>query len=497
MSAAVDREVVARFRNVVTRRVGLHFDAGKDAFLADILRRHAAVIGLDDFWFVEQLENPRAALEWRGLIQELTVAETYFFRNPAQFAALRDVVRMDWAGRAVNVLSAGCASGEEPYSIAMTLVDCSAAISAIDVNGVMLAKAAIGRYSAWSLRETAAPLRARYFAASGNEFVLDPTLRRAVAFEERNLVADDAAFWRPEAFDVVFCRNVLMYFAPANARAAIARIARSLTPGGLLFLGHAETLRGLSRDFELRHTHGTFYYQRKPILAPVEASDAPSDPAWDALPPAVDGAGDTGVAWYEAIAHAAQRVRTIVARPLAAPATPLAEMVPDPALPVAHAMALMADEHYAEALALLQALPQERARQSDALFLRGVLLMHRGDLADAERICETLLLRDGDSAGAHYLMALCREAYGDRDAAALHDRHAASLDPGFAMPRLHLGLLARRAGDQAEARRELTRAATLLQAEEASRVLLFGGGFGREALLAMCRAELASADGTP
>ncbi|MGH6980476.1 MAG: CheR family methyltransferase, partial [Stellaceae bacterium] len=392
--------------------------------------------------------------------------------------------------------SAGCASGEEPYSIAMTLADCPAAIFAIDVNGAMLAKAAIGRYSAWSLRETGAEPRARHFTASGNEFVLDPALRRAVVFEERNLVLEDASFWRPEAFDVVFCRNVLMYFASATARAIVARIARSLAPGGLLFLGHAETLRGLSRDFELRHTHGTFYYQRKPTLAPAEADAAP-DPAWDSVPMAMDGAGDTGVAWYEAIAHAAARVRNMAARPAGEAATPLAAMAADPALPVAHAMALMADEHYAEALALIEALPRERARESEAMFLRGVLLMHRGDLDGAERICQGLLLRDGDSAGAHYLMALCREARGDRDAAAQHDRHAAALDPDFAMPRLHLGLLARRAGDQAEARRELVLAEALLQGEHASRLLLFGGGFGRDALRALCQSELASADGMP
>ena len=498
MTPPPDPDALARFRDAVARRLGLQFGDDKDAFLADILRRHAAAIGLNDFWFLERLENPGSAPEWRALIQALTVTETYFFRNPAQFAALRDAARRDSPDRPLNILSAGCASGEEPYSIAMSLADCPAAIAAIDVNGAMLARAAIGRYSAWSLRETAPDRRARHFTASGNEFVLDPALRRAVSFEERNLAAEDAAFWRPGAFDVVFCRNVLMYFAPVIARQAIARIARSLNPGGLLFLGHAETLRGLSGDFDLRHTHGTFYYQRKPVLAPAEARDAPPpDPIWDRVPQAVDGAGDTGLAWYEAIAGAAQRIRNIVTRPPAAAPTPLAAMDAGTAQPVAHAMALMADEHYAEALALLQGLPPDRAAQSDALFLRGVLMMHRGDVAGAEGICETLLRRDGDGAGAHYLMALCREAHGDRDAAARHDRHAVSLDPDFAMPRLHLGLLARRAGDQAEARRELARAETLLEAEEASRLLLFGGGFGRDALRALCRAELASAGGAP
>jgi chemotaxis protein methyltransferase CheR len=129
------------------------------------------------------------------------------------------------------------------------------------------------------------------------------------------------------------------------------------------------------------------------------------------------------------------------------------------------------------------------------MFLRGVLLMHRGDLAGAERVCAARLLRNGASAGAHYLMALCREADGDCRAAAAHDRHAADLDPYFAMPRLHLGLLARRTGDHAAARRELARAFALLPGEQAARLLLFGGGFGRDALRALCQAELVSAGG--
>ena len=108
-----------------------------------------------------------------------------------------------------------------------------------------------------------------------------------------------------------------------------------------------------------------------------------------------------------------------------------------------------------------------------------------------------MLQLDQMSAGAHYLLALCREDAGDRSGAVDHNQVAAYLDPAFAMPRLHLGLLARRAGDRARARRELAEALVLLQREDASRLLLFAGGFGREALVALCRAELVSCGGAP
>ena len=101
------------------------------------------------------------------------------------------------------------------------------------------------------------------------------------------------------------------------------------------------------------------------------------------------------------------------------------------------------------------------------------------------------------NAGAHYLLALCCEARADRKGARQHDEAAAKIDPRFAMPRLHLGLLARRAGEMAVARRELEAAVALLANEETSRILLYGGGFTRETLVALCRAELLAAGGGP
>lgn len=505
MSMPTERAAIERFGALIARRLGLQFDDSRAAFLAEILRHAARDIGLGADAYLDRLTAAdEARREWRALAHALTVTETYFFRHNAQFLALRDFVSAEWPGtrlaaRPLSILSAGCASGEEPYSIAMLLRDVTMpggapAIHGIDINTAMLFKAAAGHYSPWSLRETPAARRTRYFTAQGNDCVLDPGIRNAVTFEERYLNADDAGFWRPGAFDIVFCRNVLMYFTRDAARAAIARIAASLAPGGLLFLGHAETLRGLSADFHLRHTHGTFYYQRRETLADrADPSLAAADPVWDAVPPATDGAGP---AWYDIIEGAAGRVRAMTARP-ASRGAPLLGAAPHRPRDLAQAMVLLAGERYGEALALLDSLPPAIAQGAEALFLRGVLLMNRGELAGAERLCRDLLARDGMGAGAHYLMALCREADGDCHAAATHDRRATDLDPHFAMPRLHLGLLARRIGDRAAARRELTRAAALLPEEQADRLVLFGGGFGREALMALCQAELASADGAP
>jgi chemotaxis protein methyltransferase CheR len=156
---------------------------------------------------------------------------------------------------------------------------------------------------------------------------------------------------------------------------------------------------------------------------------------------------------------------------------------------------MLRQERFGDAMDLLQALPTDSRTDTEAQLLRAVIFTNGGKLPEAEEVCQQILRRDELHAGAHYLVALCREHAGDRRAALEHDQVATYLDGGFAMPHLHLGLLARRSGDPELARTELERALALLAREEASRILLFGGGFSREALSALCRAELRTCGG--
>jgi chemotaxis protein methyltransferase CheR len=370
-----------------------------------------------------------------------------------------------------------------------------------DINPAVLAKAERARYSPWALRETDAATKARWFRMDGRDAVLADRARSLVRFERRNLTEDDAGFWWPESTDVVFCRNVLMYLTPEAARAVMARISRTLVPGGYLFLGHAETLRGLSHDFHLCHTHGTFYYQRKagpPAAFETEApagentaEPRPRGPGNDMnLVSAVEGADS----WIDAIRLATERIQALTER---APTEKKPSVAPTagPRPPsIAPALELLRSERFADGIAFVRSLPPESASHPEVMLLHAVLLTHAGRLAEAEALCVELLRADDLDAGAHYVLALCREADGDPSGAEEHDRTAAYLDEGFAMPRLHLGLLARRRGDLATARRELTVALSLLQREDPARILLFGGGFGREALVALCRAELTASE---
>ena len=149
-------------------------------------------------------------------------------------------------------------------------------------------------------------------------------------------------------------------------------------------------------------------------------------------------------------------------------------------------------EQFGQALAQLEALPVAQAHDPDVLLLKAVSLSHSAALDAAQAVCRELLQRDELNAGAHYVLALCHEGLGDVQAAMEHDQAAAYLDPGFAMPHLHMGLMARRRGEHGTALRELQQAIALLQREDSSRLLLYGGGFQREALVALCEAQCAA-----
>jgi chemotaxis protein methyltransferase CheR len=483
---------LTRFRAIVTQRLGLLVAEPRMAELADTLGRRIAASGLSGAHYLDRLQAAANREELRALARELTVTETYFFRNGEQFKALAEValparLAAQPVGRPVRILSAGCASGEEPYSLAIAVREgplrCAerVAINAFDLNPAMLEKAARAQYSQWALREMPDALQARWFEPAAGMMQLVDAIRGAVVFEERNLAVEDEDFWQSGRFDIVFCRNMLMYFSPEQAQAAVARLARALVPGGYLFLGHAETLRGLSGEFHLCHTHDTFYYCRR--------QDAIGAVAPAAAAPALDG-----LAWTEAIRRASERIDVLAQASLAGrAAAPAAAAEPD----LHGALDLHNRGQFDRTLAHLGALPPDQARDPDVMLLKAVSLSQRGQWRHAEAVCAELLERDELNAGAHYVLALCHEGTGNAQGALEHNQTAAYIDPGFAMPRLHMGLIARRLGEGARARRELGEALTLLQREDSSRLLLFGGGFPREALVALCRAELAACAGTP
>lgn len=518
MKLLLERADIECFRNLVTPRLGFQFEDDSLELLAEILCRRMKATGCERFSVYQQRFMSRASEheEMRALAEHLTVCETFFFRYWDHFRAFSELVVPTWlqaqnSQRKFRVLSAGCASGEEAHSLAILIRDrlpslssCDVSIHGIDVNPSMVQKARRATYSAWSLRETPDDLLAKYFRQEGANFTLDDAVRASVSFEERNLVDHDPSFWRENVFDVVFCRNVAMYFTPEAARSLMTRIARSLAPGGFLFLGHAETLRGISQDFHLRHTHDTFYYQRRRDGEMVGNDSLPLLMAVSNASSGVRTLVEPSNSWFDAIQRSSERIECLTKQkhePCKDPPQNRRQQATNRQVPppsqadLTVAIELLGKERFAEAMELLRTLPPETKADPDAQLLLAVLLTNGGNLPEAEKICQRLLKIDELNAGAHYLMALCREHAGDHKAAIAHDEAAVYLDAAFAMPHLHRGLVAKRCADMETARRQLGQAVVLLEREDVSRVLLFGGGFTREALTEFCRTELRACGG--
>lgn len=478
MTTMLGSEEIGRFRRVVARRLGLHFEDSKAEFLDEVLRRRLGSTGQKLEEYLRILDTPHSEKEWAALAKDLTVNETYFFRHIDQFHAFSSVlpqrVRARAANKSLRILSAGCASGEETYTLSILVRQAGLdpswriAILGVDVNPQMIEAAERRRYSTWSLRETPEHIRQRWFREeSAGIFELDEKAADGVRFAAKNLIEDDPSLWAAETYDMIFCRNMLMYLTPEHFRRVLDNLTRSLAGGGYLFLGHADNLRGHTNEFELQHTHNTFYYRRKDGSEESETRARTPEPL------------DSGEAWPETIRRSAVRIES-----LAGTAVPSGRQ--ERRWDGVAVFELIRTERYREALEQIAALPPEYSADPAALLAHGAVLTHLGRFDEARKVCRTLLGIDFSNAGAHYILALCHEAGGNGVEAAAEDRIAIHLDPGFAMPHLRLGLLARQKGDRELARRELSRAVTLLRREEPSRLLLFGGGFTRDALIALC-----------
>lgn len=365
-------------------------------------------------------------------------------------------------------------------------------VTAVDVNPSAIAKAKQARYSSWAMRATPQQIRERYFRQEGKAFRLVDDVRTKVEFYERNLLEDEPVLWAMHSFDVIFCRNVVIYFSAESTRKVVQHFAQALVPGGVLFMGHSETLENVSTDFERHYWHGAFCYVRKDSTN--DFTQNTDDPTFESFAPVMQ---PTAISWVKEIGDAADRVeRLIRANDISPPseqgrdglatkhAPPSAGESFDKALRLFH------DERLQDALAALRsATPEANAPWSTQLLL-AMILCHCGDVVGAKRVCLDILGADPKSGEAHHVLSLCCKHEGNAVEAAEHAYNAILAEPNFAIAHLHLGILLRRAGQWGAASSSLSKALALLPHETEQRIHLFGEGFRREALMVLCRAEI-------
>jgi chemotaxis protein methyltransferase WspC len=353
--------------------------------------------------------------EWQELIDEVVVSETWFFRDHEPFLALGRWAREQWLpahpGEVLRILSVPCATGEEPFSIAMALLDAGIArdrfsIEAVDISQRALAAAAHGVYHRNSFRGRELGFRDRHFHPSSRGWAVNDAVRCQVVFRPGNALAPDFQPASP-SYEAIFCRNLLIYFDAATQRRAVKLLEHRLAPDGLLFVGHAETGIFADSAFTPLPVPLAFAFARQPAVRPRRAGKT--------LPPAPCRAALRSGGGIPA--PRAPDPRKIILLP-----DPRAQVAPPPPAPVAP--------------------PSLADAQS---------LANSGRLDEAARVCRDHLRDHGQSAEAFHLLGLIHDGAGRTDEAIACYRKALYLEPGRFETLTHLALLTRKSGDTAGA----------------------------------------------
>jgi chemotaxis protein methyltransferase CheR len=273
-AVAISADDFERFREYFYRRTGIQFEPSKRYFVDKRLAERAHANGCASFReYFTMLRFETSGREWQLLVNEMTVNETYFMREDYQFDAmvrslLPELVKRRRAGEPLRIWAVPSSSGEEAYTIAMYLLErwpqlaeWDVEIVSSDIDTRILAQAQHGLYSQRAVQHVPQAWLQKYFTREGAAWRISDTLREAVAFTRVNLNdADDVAAYRD--FDLIFCRNLLIYFDDLSRRRAAESFFDVLRPGGFICLGHSESMSRISSLFKIRKFPDAIVYQK-------------------------------------------------------------------------------------------------------------------------------------------------------------------------------------------------------------------------------------------
>lgn len=402
----MDQHLLSTIEKLVESRTGLDAAVLAPSVIERSIQAHLGVRHIGEAEYLELLGRDEDLLA--ELIDDLAVPETWFFRDHEPFELLRRWVRTEWlkrpGPRRLRVLSMPCASGEEPYSIAMALLDEGLrpeafAIDGVDISRRALERARRGVYGPGAFRDKRWAIPEQYFVPTGHGQALHTAVRTLVRFIESSALDYGTATPRP-CYDVVFCRNLLIYLSAEARRRLAANLDAMLAPGGLVFLGHAEAPHVfLPTYLPVKPTRA--FAARKPTGEEATAADVTGDPI--------------------------ESRRTPV-RP---------RRVPHPTTPPR--------ERRAQART-----PAPGVLDPESTLQRAGQYADAGDLEEAARLCQEVLTTRPLTVHAHYLLGVIAHARGDDAASEAHLRKALFVEPAHLESLVQLSLLLRGTGRHQE-----------------------------------------------
>ncbi len=453
-NCTLSHSLLSDFSMFVEERMGLHFPEERFRDLERGIFSAAKEFGYKDAcsylgWL---LSTPLSHSQVEMLASHLTVGETYFYRDKGSFDALGEhilpglIQSRRGKEQRLRFWSAGCATGEEAYSIAMLLdnfvpdiKDWSITILATDINPHFLKRAAEGVYREWSFRSAPLWVKERYFTKTKNGFDILPRIRRMVAFSYHNLVDDPypALINNTSAMDIIFCRNVLMYFSKERAKEVVRHLNRCLMDDGWLVISPVESSHAGSALFKgVKFSGATLYKKagRDDVKVLSAGTRIESQiPKWD---------------------NAAFRLLQDI------PQAPAKE---EKAGALHENLSLL--EHTGKTASSDEKLPllpqDDNAAASMSLQARAAA--DQGRLADAQELCENAISSDKLNPSLHYLYATVLQESGRADEAAASFRRALYIDQDFVIAHFALGHLMHRQGRFREAGKHFDNACSILK----------------------------------
>lgn len=245
--AALTDQQFAAWQQLVETRTGIDFSQHRPILQGGLFRRLRELGETDIEAYFERVSEPAGRIEWQQLLDHIAVKETSFFRQPAAYELVRNYLhKRAPKAQTLDLWSVGCATGEEPYSLAMiaseaiqhTGASSFFGVLATDMCGDALQLARAGRYREKRVEPVPAALRHRYLVADGEWYRVNPELQQRVCFAQTNLLQVERLPALP--MDVIFCQNVLVYFRRWRTRHILNALVERLKPGGLLVLGPGE-----------------------------------------------------------------------------------------------------------------------------------------------------------------------------------------------------------------------------------------------------------------
>ena len=475
MTLRISDTTLSELSEFVAARLGLHFPKERWRDLARGLNSAAR-----DFEFADGEACARWLLsatlsksQLETLARHLTVGETYFFREEKSLDALTNHILPELvrsrreSERRLRVWSAGCSTGEEAYTLAILLdrllpdiEDWQVTILATDINARSLGKASEGVYGEWSFRGTPAWVKAKYFERKkGDAYEIIPRIRRMVKFSPLNL-AEDAfpALWNnTNAMDAIFCRNVLMYFAPEQKRKVVRKFSHALVNGGWFVVSLSELSNEQFTEFASVNFPGAILYQKR------DAAQAAAQYLFQSDARTVSAHPLHKVNELVAANQGTRQPTDEVKETFSAEMDESGEASELGAMRYADALTLYMQGRYREAAdLLLRHISDERGdTATHVLLARG--LANQGELPEALRWCEKAIALDKTRAASHYLRATILQEQLQMEEATRSLRRALFLDQRFVLAHYALGNIMRQQGKLREAEKHFENALALLR----------------------------------